>query len=61
MGHAPTLDHCAGMLVAARPKIGLSLSKAGAALVEVPDEWPDAAPELTWVMRREALAMIAGR
>jgi len=37
VGHSPLLDDCIGTLLAARPKIGLSLSKAGAACVDIPD------------------------
>ena len=59
VGHAPSLDECVGVLVAARPKIGLSLSKAGAACVRLPDDWPDAMPEIRWVLRREQLALLA--
>lgn len=61
VGHSPSLDHCIGELVAAQPKIGISLSKAGAACVELPADYPDAAPELRWVMRREILAKLAGQ
>jgi len=61
VGHAPSLDHCVGELVAAQPKIGVSLSKAGAACVELPADYPNAAPELRWVMRRETLAKLAGQ
>jgi phosphohistidine phosphatase len=60
VGHAPSLDHCIGELAAAQPKIGVSLSKAGAACVELPADYPNAAPELRWVMRREVLAKLAG-
>jgi phosphohistidine phosphatase len=60
VGHAPSLDDCIGMLVASRPRIGVSLSKAGAACVELPEDWPDAMPELAWVMTRKQLAMLAG-
>ena len=58
VGHAPSLDDCIGVIVAARPKIGLSLSKAGAACVQVPDEWPNARAELRWLMRREQLEIL---
>jgi phosphohistidine phosphatase len=61
VGHAPSLDHCVGELTAGQPKIGVSLSKAGAACLELPPDYPNAAPELRWVMRREILAKIAGR
>lgn len=61
VGHSPSLDHCVGELVAAQPKIGVSLSKAGAACVELPSDYPNAAPELRWVMRREILAKLVGQ
>lgn len=60
VGHSPSLDHCVGELVAAQPKIGVSLSKGGAACVDLPAEYPNASPELLWLMRREILAKIAG-
>jgi len=59
VGHAPSLDDCIGVMVAARPKIGVSLSKAGAACVRVPTEWPNARAELRWLMRREQLEILA--
>ncbi len=61
VGHAPSLDHCIGELVASQPKVGISLSKAGAACVRLPAEYPDAAPELRWLMRREILAKLSDR
>jgi len=61
VGHAPSLEECLSFLVAGRPKIGLVLSKAGAACVDLPAEWPDAMPELAWVMKRDQLAILAGK
>jgi phosphohistidine phosphatase SixA len=56
VGHAPLLDELLGMLVANDPEIGTSLSKAGAACVEISADGGEA--ELRWLMRREQLAML---
>lgn len=61
VGHSPSLDHCIGELAASQPRIGVSLSKAGAACVRLPAEYPDASPELLWLVRREILERIAGK
>ncbi len=60
VGHGPSIDECIGLIAAGRPQIGISLQKAGAACVELPSKWPDAMPELRWIMRREQLELIAG-
>ncbi len=67
VGHTPSLEACIGLLVGGKEGLGLSLSKAGAACVEIPPadsaDLPTGqagAPELRWLMRREQLARLAG-
>ena len=60
VGHTPSLESGIGALVADDPRMGLSLSKAGAASVVIPPAESGDRPELQWLMRREQLAIIAG-
>ena len=59
VGHTPSLEKCIGHLIAGRA-VGMSLSKAGAACVDLPAEGSSDGPELLWLMRREQLAALAG-
>lgn len=60
VGHAPSLDQCVGQLVAGVSRTGISLSKAGAACVELPAKDSPTGAELRWVMRHDQLAALAG-
>jgi phosphohistidine phosphatase len=56
VGHTPTLEQMIGELIAGSPAVGLSLSKAGAALVELADNARSA--ELRWLLRRSQLELM---
>jgi phosphohistidine phosphatase len=56
VGHTPTLEQMIGDLIAGTPSAGLSLSKAGAALVELADNARSA--ELRWLLRRSQLELL---
>jgi phosphohistidine phosphatase len=56
VGHTPTLEQMIGDLIADNPAAGLSLSKAGAALVELADNARTA--ELRWLLRRSQLELM---
>jgi phosphohistidine phosphatase len=56
VGHTPTLEQMIGELIAGSPSVGLSLSKAGAALVELADNARSA--ELRWLLRRSQLDLM---
>lgn len=56
VGHTPTLEQVIGDLIAGNPAVGLSLSKAGAALVELADNGKSA--ELRWLLRRGQLELM---
>jgi len=61
VGHTPSLEDLISRLVAGARGIALSLSKAGAACVDMPP--PDSADraELRWLLRRKQLAKLAGK
>jgi phosphohistidine phosphatase len=59
VGHTPSLEACIGELIAGPARPGLSLSKAGAACVELPPAGSADRPELQWLMRREQLAALS--
>ncbi len=56
VGHTPTLEQMIGDLIAGNPAAGISLSKAGAALVELDDNARGA--ELRWLLRRSQLELL---
>ena len=56
VGHTPTLEQMIGELIAGSPSVGLSLSKAGAALVELADNARSA--ELRRLLRRSQLDLM---
>lgn len=56
VGHAPLLDKMIGELIAPNAEIGLSVSKAGAALVEF-DPRPGRG-ELLWLLRRKQVELM---
>ena len=56
VGHTPTLEQMIGDLIADNPAAGMSLSKAGAALVELSDNGSGA--ELRWLLRRSQLELM---
>jgi phosphohistidine phosphatase SixA len=58
VGHTPTLEQVIGDLIADNPAAGLSLSKAGAALVELADNARTA--QLRWLLRRSQLELMRG-
>ena len=60
VGHAPSLDQCIGQLVAGVTATGISLSKAGAACVELPAKDSPTGMELRWLMRHDQLVALAG-
>jgi len=57
IGHAPSLNELLGELVAGKPEIGVRLSTADAACVELSEDGRRA--ELRWLMRSEQLAALA--
>jgi len=59
VGHTPSLEECIGQVVIGARQMGLSLSKAGAACVDLPAGGADRSAELRWLLRREQLAMLA--
>lgn len=58
VGHTPSLEECIGELVAGTRRLGLSLTRAGAACVEIPPDAPNGF-ELRWVLRRDQLEKLA--
>lgn len=56
VGHSPTLEQMVGDLIAGNPAAGISLSKAGAALVEQAENSRSA--ELRWLLRRSQLELM---
>jgi phosphohistidine phosphatase len=56
VGHTPTLEQMIGELIAGSPAVGISLSKAGAALVELSQSARSA--ELRWLLRRSQLELM---
>ena len=58
VGHTPSLEECIAAVLGT-PRLEMSLSKAGAACVEVPSPESADAPELSWLMSREQLAAVS--
>jgi len=59
VGHTPALEECIGQVLIGARQMGLSLSKGGAACVELPEAGSADPPQLRWLMRRDQLAMLA--
>lgn len=59
VGHAPSIDQCVAVLTAGKAEAGISLSKAGAAGVELPVKGSPTGAELLWLMRKSQLAKMA--
>lgn len=56
VGHCPSLEQMIGELIAGDPKVGISLAKAGAAMVETADGAGNA--ELCWLLRRRQIELM---
>jgi phosphohistidine phosphatase SixA len=60
VGHTPSLEEFVGRLVGGAGRVALSLTKAGAACVLL-GESADSGGCLQWLLRRQQLALLAGK
>ena len=60
VGHSPHLDLLLALLVGAPGHYRLRLGKAGAACLEIDEEWPEEG-RLLWLLRPRQLRQLAGR
>ncbi|MFB3893099.1 MAG: phosphohistidine phosphatase SixA [Phycisphaerae bacterium] len=56
VGHSPISEEMIGELIAGNPHVGLSISKAGAAMVQTAEGSQDA--ELMWLLRRKQIELM---
>jgi phosphohistidine phosphatase len=59
VGHTPIMEGFLGHILIGRADVGISLPKAGAACLELGENWPRGEVELRWLLRRDQLELLS--